>query len=238
MSAVALDGPGSTFTDRIFELLNVADFRRADSDADREEIFRLRYSAYLAEGGIAANFEKRFTDPYDDLGNAWIFGVYIDDKLASSIRINVATKDFADLPSLGVFPEFLMPELEAGKIIVDPTRHAVDRDAAARYPGLVYMTMRLGWMAAAYFNADILLAAVRSEHQAFYRRVGGHRVVCPARPYPLLHKPISLMTLDYQAGRGRVEHRYPFFRSTNFERRMLFERLQGGAVPERAYADR
>jgi len=46
------------------------------------------------------------------------------------------------------------------------------------------------------------------------------------------------MTLDYQAGRGRVEHRYPFFRSTNFERRMLFERLQGGAVPERAYADR
>ena len=36
------------------------------------------------------------------------------------------------------------------------------------------------------------------------------------------------MTLDFQQGRARVEQRYPFFRSTNFERRMLFERLQGG----------
>jgi hypothetical protein len=226
MSAVALNSPGSSFTDRIFELLDIVDFRRADSEEDREAIFRLRYSAYVAEGAITPSFEKRFTDPYDDLGNAWIFGVYIGEKLVSSIRINVATRDFPDLPSLSVFPEYLLPDLEAGKILVDPTRHAVDRDAAAEHPGLVYMTMRLGWVAAVYFNADVLLAAVRTEHQAFYRRVGGHKVVCPARPYPLLDKPISLMTLDFHAGRARVEQRYPFFRSTNFERRMLFERLQ------------
>ncbi len=32
------------------------------------------------------------------------------------------------------------------------------------------------------------------------------------------------MSLDYQAERERIVARYPFFRSTYFERRMLFER--------------
>ena len=61
---------------------------------------------------------------------------------------------------------------------------------------------------------------------ALYRRVFGHKLVCEARHYPLLAKPISLMMLDYFAERDRVNRRQPFFRTTFFERRMLFERLQ------------
>ena len=44
------------------------------------------------------------------------------------------------------------------------------------------------------------------------------------RHYPSLAKPISLMALDYTMARERVPQRYPFFRSTFFERRMLFAR--------------
>lgn len=226
MSAVALSVPQQTFSDRLLELQEMADYRRADREVEREAIFRLRYDAYLGEGGIPPNFEKRFTDPYDDLGNAWIFGVYLEDRLVSSIRLHVATKEFPDMPTRGVFPEFLQPELDAGKIIIDPTRHAVDREAMRRYPQLVFLTMRLGWMAAEYFQADTVLAAVRNEHRAFYKRVFGHRMICDARPYPLLAQPISLMTLDYFSQREDVHRRYPFFRSSVFERRMLFERLQ------------
>ena len=86
------------------------------------------------------------------------------------------------------------------------------------------MTIRLPWLASEYFGARSLLATVRAEHQAFYARVLGHRAVCPPRPYPNLQKPISLMTLDYHEARERVHARHPFFRSTYFERRMLFER--------------
>jgi hypothetical protein len=68
----------------------------------------------------------------------------------------------------------------------------------------------------------MLLATVRVEHQAFYRRVFGHRVICDARHYPSLTKPISLMALDYPTARDRVLQRNPFFRSSLFERRMLF----------------
>ncbi|HEV2000779.1 MAG TPA: hypothetical protein VGQ97_09890, partial [Xanthobacteraceae bacterium] len=89
---------------------------------------------------------------------------------------------------------------------------------------LPYITLRLPWLACEYFNADVCLATVRSEHQAFYRRVFGQRPKCPARTYPGLMKPIALMMLDYRQGRDQVNARYPFFRSTVFERRMLFER--------------
>ena len=43
-------------------------------------------------------------------------------------------------------------------------------------------------------------------------------------PYPLLIKPITLMTANYREVSDYVYRRYPFFRSTYFERRMLFER--------------
>ena len=226
MSTVAYAVPQQSFTDRLTGLVESADYRRADSEDVREAIFRLRYDAYLAEGAIKPNFEKRFTDSYDELGNAWIFGVYVEGRLVSSIRLHVATQEFPDMPALSAFPDHIRPELGAGKTIVDPTRHVVDRVAMQRYPHLVYLTLRLAWMSAEYFQADSVLAAVRPEHQAFYRRTFGHRVVCEPRPYLLLQTPLSLMTLDYFAERDRVNGRYPFLRSSVFERRMLFERLQ------------
>jgi hypothetical protein len=56
-------------------------------------------------------------------------------------------------------------------------------------------------------------------------------MVCAPRPYPLLAKPIGLMTIDYPAVAEQVHRRYPFFRSTLFERRMLFERAPVSASP-------
>src|SRR5688500_8291780 len=97
MSAMAVAaGPG--FSDRIAHLLERVDYRRADSVEVREDIFRLRYHAYLREGAIPPNFSKRFADDYDEMPNAWIFGIYVEDQLASSIRLHVATKEHPALP--------------------------------------------------------------------------------------------------------------------------------------------
>ena len=82
----------SSFPDRVAQLLDRIDYRLADTDKRREEIFRLRYRAYLREGGISPNPSRTFSDLYDEAGNVYLFGVYIDDELASSIRIHVASK--------------------------------------------------------------------------------------------------------------------------------------------------
>ncbi len=226
MSNVAFVAPQETLADRVQSLVESADYRRADSEDVREAIFRLRYEAYLAEGAIGPNPEERFTDSYDDLGNAWIFGIYLEDQLVSSIRIHVATQEFPDMPARSAFADYVDPELAAGKILIDPTRHVVERAAMQRHPNLVYLTLRLAWMSAEYFHADAVLAAVRREHQAFYRKTFNHRTVCEPRPYLMLQKPLGLMTMNYAAQRDRVNARYPFLRSSVFERRMLFERLQ------------
>jgi hypothetical protein len=216
--------PGRNLADRVLGLLERVDYRRVETTEEREAIFRLRYQAYLREGAIAPNASERFSDPLDEASNAWIFGVYIDGELASSIRLHVASRQSPDLPALNVFSDLLSPEIGAGKTVIDPTRFVTDRSASKRFPELCYVTTRLAWLASEFFHTSLLLATVRAEHQAFYRRVFGHRLICDPRHYPSLAKPISLMALDYAMARERVPQRYPFFRSTFFERRMLFAR--------------
>jgi hypothetical protein len=71
-----------------------------------------------------------FSDAYDETGNVYLFGLYIDDELASSIRIHVASKEHPDFPGLEVFPDFLQPELDAGKVMIDSTRFVTDENLA------------------------------------------------------------------------------------------------------------
>jgi hypothetical protein len=210
--------------ERGIELLDQVDYRLAETEVDREAIYRLRYRAYLNEGAIEPNRDRRVTDRFDNLSNSWIFGVYFEGALTSSIRITVASPEHPDCPSRDVFPEILQPELARGKVLVDPTRFVADPTPEKRFPELPYMTLRLAYVACAYFNADIGLATVRAEHQAFYRRLFMHTPLTAPRDYPGLLKPICLMAVDFPAMRDRVFARYPYLRSTYFERRMLFER--------------
>jgi N-acyl-L-homoserine lactone synthetase len=210
--------------DRVMALLERVDCRRADTAEEKEAIFRLRYTAYRGEDAIAPSPSERFCDALDHSTNVWIFGLYIEGELASSIRLHVANRQWPVMPALEVFSDLLSPEVDVGKTIVDPTRFVVDRGASRRYPELCYVTTRLAVLASENFRADHLLATVRTEHQAFYRRVFGHRLACEPRYYPSLSKPICLMALDYPLARERLLQRHPFFRSTAFERRKLFGR--------------
>jgi N-acyl-L-homoserine lactone synthetase len=222
MSLGAIQNDGR-FADRIANLMDRVDYKIAQSDEDLEAIFRLRYEAYRREGTIEANALRRFCDAYDDSENASVFGAYIDGELVSSVRIHVATGEHPDCPSLEPFADVLGPELSSGKVVVDSTRFVTDKDWAKRYAGLHFVALRLCWLTVEHFRADHFLAAVRKEHQAFYRRTFRHREVCPPRPYAMLKAPISLMTTRYEDSAAYVHRRYPFFRSNAFERRMLFE---------------
>ncbi len=222
------------FFGRGLELLEQIDYRLANTEAEKDEIYRLRYRAYLNEGAIEPNRERRITDRFDELANSWTFGVYFEGALASSIRITVASPENPASPSLNVFPDLLQPELALGKVIVDPTRFVADPSRETRFPELPYMTLRLAYVACAHFNADIGLATVRAEHQAFYRRVFMHKSLTPPRDYPGLTKPICMMAVDYPSMSDKVLARYPYLQSTGSERCRLFERA---AIPAEQVLD-
>ena len=63
-----------------------------------------------------------------------------------------------------------------------------------------------------------------SEHRAFYRKVFLQEPWGEPRLYPGLIKPVGLMAADYPAIRDRVYQRFPYMRSSAFERRVLFQR--------------
>jgi hypothetical protein len=221
MNNVALRSvPG--FADRLQSFVRALDVRRADTDGDREEIFRLRYDAYLREGAIPPNQGQRFADRLDTTENVWIFGLRLDGALVSSIRVHVATEEYPESPAVEVFPDILMPALKAGKVIVDPTRFVADAEASRAHPELSYATVRLGFVASEYFNADIGLATVRSEHQAYYRRVFMLEKMSEPRSYPDLKQPITMLGVHYPAVREQIVRRFPHMRSTPAERERLF----------------
>jgi hypothetical protein len=229
--------PENAFSDSVFRLLDRMDVRLAQSSEDREAISRLRYQAYLREGAISPNATGTFSDPYDEIGKVLLFGLYIDGELASSVRIHVGCKEYPDFPSLHVFPEALQPLIDEGKIIIDTTRFVADEAMSRIHRGLPYATLRVSWLAGNYFAADYSLAAVRAEHQAFYRRMFHHELICEPRPYPHLAKPICLMWIHYPAVADDVQRRYPFFRSTLFERRTLFEGYESPTRPQTPVAN-
>ncbi len=70
-----------------------------------------------------------------------------------------------------LFGDVLHPRLDRGEVFVDPARFAADPEKGQRFPELPYLTVRLGYMACDHFNADTGLSMVRTDHQAFYRRV-------------------------------------------------------------------
>jgi hypothetical protein len=205
-------------------LLDHVDYRLAETVAERDEIYRLRYRAYLREGAILPSESQRVSDSYDDAPNAWIFGVYLHGELCSSIRVSVATSEWRMSPSVELFGDLLHPELDKGRIFIDPTRFVADPDKARRYPELPYATVRLGYVAGVHFNADVGLALVRPEHQAFYRRLFLQESWGEPRLLDGLLKPVGLMAAHYPTLRNKVFARYPYLHSSAFERRMLFQR--------------
>ena len=82
----------SSLSDRVSELLKKIDCKLADTGEQREAIFRLRYQAYRREGAIFHHSSGTFFDPYDEKGNGFLLGLYIDGELASSIRVHVASR--------------------------------------------------------------------------------------------------------------------------------------------------
>ncbi|RYB01556.1 hypothetical protein D3272_25535 [Lichenibacterium ramalinae] len=219
---IAASPPLSQFDMAITDLVRRTQCRPVEGQ-EFEDVCRLRYDSYRREGALPQDAPKRFSDRFDDEPNTRTFGLFLDGRLASSIRIHHVSRETPDHPSLHVFPEYLRPLLDEGRVLIDNTRFVVDFDASRSHPKLPYVTVRLVYMAGAWFQADVVLAAVRTEHQAFYRRLSGHREVCPARPYPMLAKPISLMALNYKEERARLERRHGFIASSHEERRAFFQ---------------
>jgi hypothetical protein len=205
-------------------LFDRVDYRRIETPEERDQLYLMRYRAYLHGGLILPSESQRVSDRYDEEPNALTFGIYVDGELCSSIRLHVLTPEWRLSYSTELFGDILHPRLDHGEVFIDPARFVADPEKAQRFPELPYLTVRLVFLACEYFNADTGLALVRAEHQGFYRRVFLNETIAEPRAFPNVTKKVALMATDFRNVKERVMDRFPIMRSSAFERRMLFQR--------------
>lgn len=212
------------YADRVFELLERVEYRRADSEEDKRAIFKLRYEAYKRAGTVRLGSSGLFHDPLDEAPNVWIIGVYIDGDLASSLRLHISAGPGAPLPAMGAFRDIVEPHLQAGRVIIDVTRHVSKLEYSLRYSVMPYITIRPTALAQEFFDADYTVVACLLEHQAFFRRMFGCTPWSQPREYPNFRRPLAFLGYDCRAQRAATYARYPTYRSTDNERARLFWR--------------
>jgi len=207
------------------ELFDRVDYRLIETPEERDSVYLMRYRAYLHGGLISPSESRRVSDRYDDAPNVWIFGIFVDGELCGSFRLHVLTSEWRTSYTTELFGDVLHPRLDRGEVFIDPARFVADPEKAHRFPELPYLAVRLGYLACDHFNADTGLAMVRTDHQAFYRRVFLSETIAEPRPFPGWHtRKVVLMASDFRNVREKILARFPIMRSTASERQMLFER--------------
>lgn len=222
----SLDVNGSISLPRDIQLSikekHLTDLRVANTDGEKEIIFRFRYDAYLREKTVVANDTGILTDVFDHSDNCYIIGLYLKDILVSTVRIHVISADNPIGPAMKHFPESVEPMLSKGMVIIDPTRLATSSDASSRHKVLPYLTMKAACMAARYFKADVCLATVRKEHMGFYTKVIQAVSLGDSRSISGMVYPSNLMATDISKSWEPVMKKYPIFTSTEEEREKVF----------------
>ncbi len=221
----------SAFSRKVAKLLERVEYRRCDSGEDLEDIYRLRYEAYRLAGLIGPMADRRFVDEYDDLPNAYTFGVYFDGHLVSTIRLHHITPACPKGPSLKVFSDQLLPRLATGESFIDPSRFAADHEWSAALRVLPYITLRLAQVACRHFKPNACLTTIREEHAAFYIRVLHAELIKKGEMYPGLTVAGHLYQSRCPEALDKVAAEFPFFESTPLEQRLLFARERGAPGP-------
>jgi hypothetical protein len=199
---------------------------------DLERVYRLRYDSYRAEDAILKNERGMMSDSYDESSNCVHVAVEMDGEYVAALRLHVFSSEVPVSPTLDVFPE-LWDLVKSGKSMLDPTRFVVKTGVSKNFLPLHLVTLRIPFLGAVAYDVDFVLAAVRAEHGAFYRRYLRCDHFAAPRAYPGLTKPITLMMTDLAENRDKVLARYPFFGHVDSipQSEIHFPQLPGMARP-------
>jgi len=212
----------SEFMSRIFDLLDRVEYRRIQTAEDMEAVGRVRAKAYK-EVNLAPVKGDVMIDEVDFDPQCYVFGIFHDEQLISTIRIHHVTPDHPVSQTGKVFPTEVQQFLDAGMVLIDPTRLASDTEAFKELPGMHLLTMRLAVIACEFFKADRCLSMVVPHHGPFYRRMIESRLVAaPTTGSGLYSQPLQLMASDFPNSRERIYRRLPFLHAHSYEMRMLF----------------
>ncbi len=229
-SRVSASPTASSFVKNVQTLLERTEYRRCDKGEDLEDIYRLRYKAYRSNDMVPDSETHTIHDDLDETPNAYRFGVYVDQRLVSTLRIHHVTRSMPWSPSTKAFGDIVYPMLDAGDTFVCPGRFASDPDWTRIYPHLPFVTLRIATMACFHFDVPYGLSTVREDHSGFYKRMYPSERISEPREYPGVYNRVVLHRINTRENQEQYFARFPFFKSTPMERRMLFSPPASGEL--------
>ncbi len=152
-----------------------------------DQVYALRYRAYMAENYIEPNNTERFFDEFDHEANCRSFLTYCGRELVGSIRSCIYDpEDDKDVPVMEIFDRELRrevgyekPFVEANKFVIAPEfqRRGGIRARFNMYKNIVNTVFEKG--------ADTIVVAVRPSHVKFYKMLFFSQI-SDAKSYPHL----------------------------------------------------
>jgi hypothetical protein len=232
----------SKFSQHLLELLDRVEYRRVVTPEDMEAVGSLRAQSYSDRSIFVDGVGEKLVEDLDFDSHAYVFGMFIDEDLVSTLRIHHVTPEHRIGNSVPLFGDIIHPMLDQGLTFIDPSRFATDQNRIKDIPAIPYLTLRIATMASEYFEVDHCLASCKTEHAAFYKRVFGFNQLGEPRYLSAYRKPAVLCAED-PSNRQDVARRFPVFKSHPYEQRLLFSPVEEGfpaplsIFPTARYAD-
>ena len=202
-------GPtGNEDTHSVFDNLHL---EIADTETKRQQLFRLRYQAYLAEGAINPRENCSFSDIYDDLDTSILF-VVLDDsgQAVGSLRFSVEPPISRtppqlpkSCPELNMYPKIISVLMKDSRPIASGSRFSVMPNYKYR-TSVAMLLMLAQTYAAKAIGSKWGIATARGSHLSFYKRLLKMDVIGTAKLMPELNYSYNLLVvnldLTYQGG--------------------------------------
>ncbi len=214
------------FGDKVLSVLDDIEYRRIDLVEEMQDIGRIRSQAY-ALANLVDLRGKPLVDEVDMDSHAYVFAVFYKGNLVSTVRLHHVTPDHRVSTTFSLFPDKLNAWLDEGKSLIDPVRFAADPETVKSVPALPFVTLRPAVMASHALRTDLVIQLATPNHAPFYRRVFKAKLVAEPIVGAGYNIPIGLQATDVHETLGKLYDQYSFFRSTEAERKALFDRSAG-----------
>lgn len=215
---------------RLLSIMDRLEYRRIVAADDLQDVGRLRLQAYNARQLYHDKFDGPVVEALDFAPGSFVFGLYYDGQLVSSLRLNVVEPGCHPTSAMLACPDTLNPLLEQGMRFVELSRFAINREAVEEVPLLPALTHRLSVMMTIHIEADYCIGLLKLKHEAYYRRMfRATRLAGPFVPEGMF--PDTVLLGVSRANQDYVTSRNPIFFFTKTEARLLFDEVEETLPP-------
>lgn len=201
--------------------------KRVHTQALREQVYALRYRAYLRENAIEECTEERFEDKYDSQPNHVLWALTENEEVIGSIRTT-----WFDPAEVHLIPEMIGYAEDLAKSVPENVKllsgnRFVTSSSFDSSPQTAMLLLRHYMETAHYYQTEWAICAVRKNHEPFYRRVLHLKKHSEeGRIYPGLTCQMYLMSCDFKKNINAVYHNYPILKPKGYERLFFDENYQ------------